>query len=77
MRDNGALEKSDMEQVIHKAINWMGYSELKALLEEFGFAVSSSESEDDLREAVRANLLDGTIPALRIDTSRVPDGARR
>ncbi|WP_041930367.1 hypothetical protein [Methylibium petroleiphilum] len=66
-----------MEQAIHTALNWMGYSELKTLLEEFGFAVRPSESEDDLREAVRANLVDGTIPTSKIDTSRVPSGPRR
>lgn len=66
-----------MEQIVHSAINWMGYSELKELLERYGFAVSGSESEDDLREDVRANLLDGTIPTSEIDTSKVPRRAER
>ena len=52
-----------MQQATHTNINWMNYAELKAVLEEYGFQVLSSESEDDLREAVRANVMDGTIPA--------------
>jgi len=58
-------------QAIHTAINRMDYGPLKELLEEFGFAVNHDESEDDLREAVRANVVDGTIPQERIDTSAV------
>ena len=58
-------------QAIRTALNWMDYGLLKELLEEFGIAVQSNESEDDLREAVRANLIDGTIPQSRIDTSKV------
>ena len=65
-----------MKQNTHTALNWMDYAALKALLEEFGFQVVSSESEDDLREAVRANVLDGTIPEGRIDTSKTPEAQR-
>lgn len=61
-----------MQQKYHTALNWMSYESLKTLLERHGFAVNSDESEDDLREAVRANVLDGTIPTSEIDTSRNP-----
>ncbi|MBK6616450.1 hypothetical protein [Ottowia sp.] len=65
-------ETSDtFPQAYHTAINRMDYGPLKELLEEFGFAVNPSESEDELREAVRSNLLDGTIPRTRIDISAV------
>ncbi len=65
-----------MDQEYHTAINWMGYDDLKALLESHGFAVNASESEDDLREAVRQNVMDGTIPESEIDTSRNPSHDR-
>lgn len=66
-----------MDQAYHTALNWMDYSDLKDLLEEFGFAVNHDESEDDLREAVRTNLIDGTIPLDRIDLARSPSPAER
>lgn len=66
-----------MDQIYHSSLNWMGYQALKELLERYGFGVSPSESEDDLREAVRANLMDGTIPKSEIDTSIVPERANR
>lgn len=61
-----------MQQIYHTAINWLDYAELKALLEGAGIAVNPGESEDELREAVRANVLDNTIPKSAIDTSKVP-----
>jgi hypothetical protein len=66
-----------MDQIFHTALNWMDHRSLKELLERYGFGVYASESEDDLRESVRANLLDGTIPTSEIDTSKVPDRANR
>lgn len=68
--DDGTKDGDTFPQAIHTAINWMDYGPLKELLEEYGIAVNSSDSEDDLREAVRANVLDGTIPRSRIDTSK-------
>lgn len=44
-----------------KAINCMSRTDLQQLLEAYGFAVYDSEDTDDLREAVRVNLADGTI----------------
>ncbi len=58
-------------QEYHTAINRMDYQHLKDLLEANGFAVNASESEDDLREAVRANVLDGTIDKREIDITNV------
>jgi len=51
-----------MDQTTHTALNWMSYKQLHSILEAHGFAVNSGESEDDLREAVRTNMVDGTIP---------------
>ncbi len=45
-----------------KALAWMGYSDFERILTEYGFAIHPSETEDDLREAVKVNILDGTIP---------------
>lgn len=64
-----------MKQSTHTALNWMDYSKLKAILEGHGFAVNPDESEDDLREAVRANVEDGTIPESEIDTANNPETA--
>lgn len=50
-----------MKQETHTAINWLDYAQLTAILTSYGFAINSTESEDDLREAVRANVADGTI----------------
>ena len=66
-------QEIQMKQSIHTALNWMDYSKLKAILEEHGFAVNPDESEDDLREAVRANVEDGTISENEIDTSNNPE----
>jgi len=48
-------------QAYHTAINRLDYGTLQTILEDHGFAVNSSESADDLRQAVRQNVLDGTI----------------
>jgi hypothetical protein len=47
----------------HKAINWMDRTQIVALLENFGFACYDRETTDELRDAVRENVADGTIPA--------------
>lgn len=51
-----------MEQSMHTAINWMTRGELELILETNGFAVYSYETDDELRDAVRENVDDGTIP---------------
>lgn len=50
-----------MDQAIHARINRMNYNDLKEILEENGFAVNHDETEDDLREDLRSNVVDGTI----------------
>ena len=50
-----------MKQEIHKAINWLDHSEIVNILESYGFACYDNESTDDLREALRENIADGTI----------------
>ena len=51
-----------MKQTTHTKLNWLDRSQLAALLEQYGFAVNASESDDDLRNALRENISDGTIP---------------
>lgn len=43
------------------AVNRMSRASIQLLLEAHGFAVYVSETTDDLREAVRVNIRDGTI----------------
>lgn len=50
-----------MDQKYHTAINWMDRSQITKILEDYGFAVYDSESTDELREALRNNVVDGTI----------------
>jgi len=59
-----------MDQQYHTAINWLDRKELVEILEQHGFACYDTESTDDLREALRANVLDGTIPRSVLDTRR-------
>lgn len=47
---------------IAEKLNWFSYSRLAEILESYGFAVNHDDSEDALREAVRVNIEDGTIP---------------
>ncbi len=54
-------------QEYHTAINRMDYGTLQTILEDHGFAVNSSESENDLRQAVRQNVIDGTIDKTVMD----------
>lgn len=56
-----------MKQDIHTKINWLEYNQLKYILEYFGFGVDASESEEDLREALRVNIADGTINLCVLD----------
>ena len=47
----------------HKAINWLDRSRIVAILEDYGFACYDSETDDELRSALRENIADGTISA--------------
>ncbi len=69
--DDDDSDDDTFPQEYHTAINRMDYQHLKDLLEANGFAVNASESEDELREAVRANVLDGTIDKREIDITNV------
>lgn len=50
-----------MEQQTHTAINWLSRQEIINHLESVGIACFDTESTDDLREALRSNVEDGTI----------------
>jgi hypothetical protein len=51
----------DLTAEDEKTLNWLDYARLKQILEDHGFQVHHSESEDDLRTAVRVNIEDRTI----------------
>ena len=52
---------SEMDQDVHRAINWLDRNDIQDILERYGFAVNDDESTDDLRDALRSNVEDGTI----------------
>jgi len=47
---------------VWRAVNWMDRDDMQSLLENYGFAVYDDESTQDLRNAIAANVGDGTIP---------------
>lgn len=55
-----------MDQKIHTAINWLSREEVVQILEAYGFACYDSESTDEPRDALRANVEDGTIPSTQL-----------
>ncbi|WP_305906292.1 hypothetical protein Q9L42_020825 (plasmid) [Methylomarinum sp. Ch1-1] len=58
-----------MEQEQHTAINWLDRDDIVDILESHGFACYDKESTDELREALRANIEDGTIDAACLENS--------
>lgn len=52
---------------ISKAINWLDREKVVKILENYGFACYDSESDDDLRNALRENIADGTIDPSVLD----------
>lgn len=52
-----------MDQEIHKAINWLDREKIVEILESYGFACYDKETTDELRDALRENIADGTIDA--------------
>lgn len=68
-----------IDQSYHTAINWMERETIVQHLEGVGIACHDNESTDELREALRENVMDGTIPLSSIDTSDEADrrAARR
>jgi hypothetical protein len=45
-----------------KEINWMDLGPMTLLLENYGYAVGSDMSEDDVRAALKESIADGSIP---------------
>jgi len=56
-----------MQQATHTAINQLDREQIVKILEEYGFACYDSESTDELREALRSNIEDGTIDPSVLD----------
>ena len=56
-----AAEAAELSQDDHTQLNWLNYDRLKEILTGISIAVHHGESEDDLREAVRSNIEDGTL----------------
>jgi len=48
-------------------LNWLERPKIVEILEAYGFACYDRESTDELRDALRENILDGTIPRSVID----------
>lgn len=48
-------------------LNWLDRAEVEALLEGVGIACYESETTDELRDAVMANIEDGTILEEELD----------
>lgn len=59
VEDEGSLE--NMKQEYHTRINWLDRTQIVEALEGVGIACFDSETTEDLREALRENVLDGTI----------------
>lgn len=48
-------------QASHSLINRLDYDQLRVIMELHGFCVMYDETEETLREEVRANVMDGII----------------
>jgi hypothetical protein len=48
-------------ETLTELINWLSREEIQEILEAYGFAVYDDEAIEDLREALRVNIEDGTI----------------
>lgn len=59
-----------MDQRVHTQINNLSRNQIVKILENWGFACYDSESTDSLKEELRANVADGTIPPGDLD---IPD----
>lgn len=65
-RDGPRKWRKGMGSAIHR----MNYQHMKDTLEANGFVANTNESENDLREAARANLPDGTTDKHEINNTR-------
>lgn len=61
-----------MDQELHTRINWLDREKIVGILEEHGFACYDSETTDELREALKGNIEDGTIDASLLDGAPGP-----
>lgn len=52
---------------IWRQLNWLSREQIVAILESYSFQCYDSESTDDLREALRQNIEDGTIDRAVLD----------
>lgn len=52
---------------VRSRLNWLSRADLETLLEDVGIACYESESNDELRAAVAANIEDGTIDGEALD----------
>ncbi len=52
---------------ISQQLNWLSRERIVAILESYSFQCYDSESADDLREALRQNIEDGTIDRAVLD----------
>lgn len=58
-----------MRQELHDIINRMSRAKVQQILESYGFAVYDNETLRSLRTALKANVIDGTIPESVIEES--------
>lgn len=56
-----------LSKEVEKALNWCSRAKLQDILERHGFAVYDSETTEELREAVKVNIEDGTIAEDALD----------
>lgn len=61
-----------LSESLSKAINWLDRDQVVEILERYGFACYDTESTDDLREALKTNVKDGTIDETDIDATQMP-----
>lgn len=61
-----------MDQSIHTQINNLSREEIVKILEDYGFACYDSDVTDELRDALKANIEDGTIEPSIFDDPPVP-----
>ena len=60
-----------MDQTLHTAINWLDREDIVAILEDHGFACYDNEATQELREALREGVEDGTIDVSAIHESGI------
>ena len=58
-------------------LNWAERDKIIEIMESYGFACHDSEDTDELRDALRQNIDDGTIPASVLDEIATPSAKDR